>query len=92
MAAASKVLGTVELLEKILSQLPARDLYQATTTCRQFHAVCNSSPFLQKMLYLSPDDSELSRGRRWNTIIFAACSDLDRLRFVLNISVLGRTH
>ncbi|KAK3723706.1 hypothetical protein LTR37_001587 [Vermiconidia calcicola] len=81
MAAAYKVLGTVELLEMILSHLPPRDLYQATTTCHQFHAVCNSSPSLQKALFLSPDSSKLSRGRRWNPIIFVACSNDDRLRF-----------
>jgi hypothetical protein len=50
-----RTLHLPELLEQILSHLPQRDLLLAQRTSRAFHQTINSSPKLQRALFLSPD-------------------------------------
>ena len=53
-SASSRVLGTYELLEAILSFLPFRDLVTSQRVSSQFKAVVGGSIQLQQKLYLSP--------------------------------------
>ncbi|TKX20789.1 F-box domain-containing protein 9 [Elsinoe australis] len=50
-----RVLQVPELLELILSHLPKFDLLLSQRTCRLFHNIINTSPCLQKLLFMRPD-------------------------------------
>ncbi|KAI7349905.1 hypothetical protein KC354_g13030 [Hortaea werneckii] len=52
--ASRRALGTPELLEAILYQLPLRDLVRAQSVCRQWQTVINHSKKLQRALYFEP--------------------------------------
>lgn len=49
----AKVLGTRELVERILTFLPKADLLRAMRACKSFHNIFNSSQSLRDQLFLS---------------------------------------
>lgn len=55
--ATHQVLKTVELLEKILLELPVYDLFAVQRTDTTFHKTVTSSPRIQRAMFLEPDSS-----------------------------------
>ncbi|KAI9841697.1 MAG: hypothetical protein M1837_000429 [Sclerophora amabilis] len=65
-----RVLSTPELLEKVLIQLPPRDLLvHAQCVSRAFHSLITSSPSLQQALYFRGKPGEAGRAAELNPLL-----------------------
>ncbi|KAK3723989.1 hypothetical protein LTR37_001473 [Vermiconidia calcicola] len=75
MAAATQVLQTVELFERVLAQVPCLDLVCAKRTSKHFKAVIDGSIALRKKLYLHGYE-EFEIRPRWNHMIFQTSDEM----------------
>ena len=70
--ATSQVFGTAELFESIAQHLSILDLHLMGTTSRAFEATVDSSPVLQRRLFMraKSDSNNNNFEPEWNPIVF----------------------